>query len=93
MAKYDVTYSCGHTGTVQLYGKNEDRARKIESYERYSLCPECYKKQKQEENEKLALLCMHTAPYTVALLYLLSQSMQLSLAKLYDLCVLSRIDH
>lgn len=56
MAKYDVTYSCGHTGTVQLYGKNEDRARKIESYKRYSLCPECYKKQKQEENEKLGLL-------------------------------------
>lgn len=56
MAKYDVTYSCGHTGTVQLYGKNEDRARKIESYERYSLCPECYKKQKQEEDEKLGLL-------------------------------------
>ena len=23
MAKYDITYSCGHSATIQLYGKNE----------------------------------------------------------------------
>lgn len=51
--KYTVTYSCGHTGTVQLYGKTEERERKIKYYEEYGLCPECYKKQKQEEKEKL----------------------------------------
>lgn len=44
--KYTVTYSCGHTGTVQLYGKTEERERKIKYYEEYGLCPECYKKQK-----------------------------------------------
>lgn len=26
--KYDVTFSCGHTQTVQLFGKSADRARK-----------------------------------------------------------------
>lgn len=29
MAKYDVTYSCGHTDVVQLYGKNADREREL----------------------------------------------------------------
>lgn len=56
MAKYSITYSCGHEGTVQLFGKNEERDRKIKYYEEFGLCPECYKKQKQEENEKLGLL-------------------------------------
>lgn len=27
--KYEVTFSCGHTGTVQLYGKGDERERKI----------------------------------------------------------------
>ena len=30
--KYTLTYSCGHTGTVQLYGKTEERERKIKDY-------------------------------------------------------------
>ena len=29
MAKYDVTYACGHTETVNLYGKTSERERKI----------------------------------------------------------------
>ena len=33
--KYTLTYSCGHTGTVQLYGKTEERERKIKYYEEY----------------------------------------------------------
>ena len=56
MAKYNVTYSCGHEGTVQLFGKADARDRKIKYYEEYGLCSECYKKQKQEENAKLGLL-------------------------------------
>ena len=56
MAKYNITYSCGHEGTVQLFGKNEERDRKIKYYEEFGLCPECYKKQKQEEDAKLGLL-------------------------------------
>lgn len=25
--KYEVTFSCGHTGTVQLYGKGDEHGR------------------------------------------------------------------
>lgn len=27
--KYDITYSCGHEGTVDLWGKVSERERKI----------------------------------------------------------------
>lgn len=50
MAKYEVTYSCGHSDTVQLFGKNEERERKLK-WMANSLCPECYKKWKQEKDE------------------------------------------
>ena len=56
MAKYNITYSCGHEGTVQLFGKSEERERKFKYYEDFGLCTECYKKQKQEENAKLGFL-------------------------------------
>ncbi len=51
--KYDVTYSCGHEGVVQLYGKGSERERKIEWYESCGLCPECYKAHMREEEAKL----------------------------------------
>lgn len=55
MAWYDVTYSCGHEGRVQLYGKEADRQRKIEWYEDCAVCPDCYKaeqeRKRQEANE------------------------------------------
>nr|DAL08165.1 MAG TPA: pepsin inhibitor [Caudoviricetes sp.] len=41
--KYDITYSCGHDGTVDLWGKGAERERKISFFERCGLCPECYK--------------------------------------------------
>lgn len=43
MAKYDVTYACGHTETVDLYGKTSERERKIEWMENNCVCPSCYK--------------------------------------------------
>jgi len=49
MAKYNVTYSCGHTETIQLYGNIEDRERKIKWLSENGLCPDCYKKQKAAE--------------------------------------------
>lgn len=53
MAKYDVTFSCGHKGTVQLMGKTADRERKLARYANNGLCPECYKAKKlAEEAEK-----------------------------------------
>ena len=36
--KYEVTFSCGHTGTVQLHGKGDERERKIRYYEEYGVC-------------------------------------------------------
>ena len=52
--KYDITYSCGHAGTVELYGKTSDRESKIRWYETTAVCPECYKKQQQEAAETTA---------------------------------------
>lgn len=52
--KYDITYSCGHKGTVDLIGKTEDRERKIYGYEHYGICPECQAKKRQEESNKNA---------------------------------------
>ena len=49
MAKYDITYSCGHSATIQLYGKTEEREKKIKWLESEGFCPECYKKYQREE--------------------------------------------
>lgn len=42
MAKYDVTYSCGHTGVVELHGKSEERQKRL-AYLRTIECPDCYR--------------------------------------------------
>ena len=42
-----VTYSCGHEGKIEVYGKADKRNYVISMKER-DLCPECYKKQQQE---------------------------------------------
>ena len=55
MAKYDVTYACGHTETVELFGKTSERERKIEWMERDCLCPSCYKEKQQAEAETFDL--------------------------------------
>ena len=41
--KYDITYTCGHTATIQLYGKTSEREARIEYMERTQLCPDCYR--------------------------------------------------
>ncbi len=38
--KYEIKYACGHTGTVQLFGKTADRERKMKWLETQS-CPAC----------------------------------------------------
>lgn len=48
MAKYTVTYSCGHEAVVELFGKVEERKKKIEYFEKNGLCRECYKKKMEE---------------------------------------------
>lgn len=54
MAKYNVKFSCGHTATIELYGKEKDRQRKIAWYEENGLCPDCYRKQQEEEKKAAA---------------------------------------
>ena len=49
MAKYDVTFSCGHTAVVELFGKEKDRDTKIKWYGEYALCPDCYKAAREAE--------------------------------------------
>ena len=45
--KYSVKYSCGHEDVVDLYGKSEERRKKIDYFEAYGLCPSCYKERKE----------------------------------------------
>ena len=52
MAKYEVTYSCGHTETIELYGKEVDRKRRIEWLEKNRKCSECAKKENEERIKK-----------------------------------------
>jgi len=54
MAKYEITYRCGHTRTVQIYGTNVhgERERKAAWYGT-RLCPECYERSKAEYIENL----------------------------------------
>lgn len=42
MAKYDVTYACGHKvfDALQLFGPDNERQRRL-AWERQQLCPEC----------------------------------------------------
>lgn len=40
MAKYTITYKCGHTAEMQLYGKYVDRDKKIAYYKTID-CPDC----------------------------------------------------
>lgn len=42
MAKFSITRSCGHTETINIGGKQSDRARQAE-YEATKLCYDCYK--------------------------------------------------
>lgn len=52
MAQYNITYSCGHTGTVELFGKTSNRDRKIDWYENCADCPDCYKIKMREKQAK-----------------------------------------
>lgn len=38
---YDITYTCGHSARVQIYGSASDRARKADA-EEAKLCRACY---------------------------------------------------
>ncbi len=51
MAQYEVNHSCGHTRTIQLFGKTKDRYSKIEWMETQD-CPKCWGEKKRAEEAK-----------------------------------------
>lgn len=53
MAKYDVTYTCGHKGEITLFGNHRDREWR-RGQEEAKLCPECYKLERERQNAKAA---------------------------------------
>lgn len=69
MSKYEVTYSCGHKETMQLYGKEKDRQEKIEWY-RTRLCPDCYQAYQAEhiksKKEEYGLPALTGSPRQIA---------------------------
>lgn len=48
--KYTITFSCGHTETIELLGKVKDRERKIEYFKECGLCPHCYQEAMDKKN-------------------------------------------
>lgn len=46
--KYQITYACGHAGTVCLYGPGKARERKLQWLAEQD-CPECHNKAQQEK--------------------------------------------
>lgn len=54
MAKYRITYACGHTAEVQLYGKESKRERKIKWYNTID-CPDCENAKQKKIAEKAGL--------------------------------------
>lgn len=51
MAKYDVTFACGHFGVVNIIGPVKDRAWKRQN-EESKMCPDCWRKSLEEERER-----------------------------------------
>ncbi len=58
MAKYNVTYSCGHSDTIQLYGPHKERDRKIEYFEQQGTCSDCYRKERAADGPMFSV-CVH----------------------------------
>lgn len=62
--KYDVTFKCGHTEVVELFGKNADREAKINYYSTKCVCHECYIAERDAEMLKdHDLVEMHYSEY------------------------------
>jgi len=52
VAKYQVSYSCGHIETVNLLGPHKQRERKLEWYRSHGLCSPCWHARRQEERDR-----------------------------------------
>ena len=54
MAWTTITYSCGHVGQEQLYGKHDARERTVAARAKYGLCEECAAKERDAQNQRAA---------------------------------------
>lgn len=52
--KVTIKYSCGHEGILEVFGKAEERERKIKYFEEFGLCPSCYKAEKSSEEKEVS---------------------------------------
>lgn len=52
MAKYNITFSCGHEEERDMLGKSIDRERKVKYFEEEGLCSKCYNQKKREQLSK-----------------------------------------
>jgi hypothetical protein len=55
MAKYNVTFSCGHTESKELFGSERERRAKIEYWEKSGKCTECYEKEKYADCDEIEM--------------------------------------
>lgn len=55
MAKYDITYTCGHSGVEQLYGPGTERRKHIEWAEKNKACPDCYQAAQEKARAETAV--------------------------------------
>jgi len=55
MAKYNVTFSCGHTETKELFGSERERRAKIEYWGKSGKCTECYEKEKYADCDEVEM--------------------------------------
>lgn len=65
MAKYEITHSCGTKRTIQLFGKREERERKIEWLESQP-CPEVQNEAAEKEAKAQGLVVLEGSEKQVA---------------------------
>ena len=56
--KIDIKFSCGHSGTVELYGSADERQHRIAYLEKYGTCSDCFKAQQAEMAEAISVKYM-----------------------------------
>lgn len=99
--KYDVVFSCGHEGTVELYGESSYRERKLAFFREEGQCTECYKAAMRAKNAatpltlKIGLRPFNTAYpiscYFCGNVYPVKDTVK-SLGYMYGDCALSMLD-
>ena len=62
MARYDVTFSCGHDGVVNLVGPGKERERKLMWLGSTGLCPKCYRERRVQEQEAMPITAVVSLP-------------------------------